>query len=235
MHRFFLSPDHFNDRQVTVTDKQFLHQWMKVLRFKVGDEVMLCDGNQNEYKCKFSKLNQKQVVLEIQDKRIRTEKFSSDVHLYLPILNNQNKFEMVLEKGTEMGVKSFTPIVTRRTQVKSLRKFDRLLNIVREAAEQSGRTILPQVNEITSLEPALKSILAGEDILLGYVGEVEKLYKFKTKKNSVYHVFIGPEGDFDKDELIMFKKFGAIPFSLGKQVLRAETAAMSAIALLLCR
>ena len=235
MHRFFLSPDHFNNDQVVVSDKQFLHQWMKVLRFKTGDEVMLCDGNQNEYDCKFEKLDQKEAVLKIEKKEVRKERFACDVHLYLPILNNQNRFEMVLEKGTEMGVKSFTPIITKRTQIRSLRKFERLLNIVREAAEQSGRTILPQVNEATSLEPALKSILAGEDILLGYMGEAEKLFKFKTKKNSVYHVFIGPEGDFDKDELTVFKELEAIPFSLGEQVLRAETAAVSAVALLLCR
>ena len=55
MHRFFLSPDHFDGQQVTVTDKQFLHQWRKVLRFGVGDQVILCDGNQNENVCQYVK------------------------------------------------------------------------------------------------------------------------------------------------------------------------------------
>lgn len=235
MHRFFLTPDHFNNHKIVVTDKNFLHQWIKVLRFKVGDKIVLCDGNQNEYTCSFAELDQKQAILNIEEKETKPEKFVCDVHLYLPILNNQNRFEWALEKATELGAKSITPVITKRTQVKSLRKFERLQNIVREACEQSGRTILPQLNEVVSLETALKSVPEGDEILLGYIGEAEKLHDWKIKKHPSYHVFIGPEGDFDRDELMQFKELGALPFSLGKQVLRAETAAVSAVVLLLCR
>lgn len=235
MHRFFLTPDHFHSHKVTVTDKNFVHQWIKVLRCKVGDTVVLCDGNQNEYTCSFTELDQKQAILNIDEKQTMPEKFSCDVHLYLPILNNQNRFEWALEKATELGVKSITPVITKRTQIKSLRKFERLQNIVREACEQSGRTILLQLNETVSLPTALKSVPDGEEILLGYVGETEKLHEWKIKKHPSYHVFIGPEGDFDTDELMQFKEHNALPFSLGRQVLRAETAAVSAVTLLLCR
>ena len=71
MHRFFLSPDHFDGHQVVVTDKQFLHQWMKVLRFGAGDEVVLCDGNQNEYFCVFEEIDQKQATLKIEKKETK--------------------------------------------------------------------------------------------------------------------------------------------------------------------
>ncbi len=235
MHRFFLAPDQFNDHQVVVTDSQFVHQWFRVLRFRVGDRVVLCDGNQNEYFCVFEELDQKRAVLNIERKEVRAEKLPCDVHLYIPILNNQNRFEIALEKGTEFGVKSFTPILTRRTQVKSLRKFERLQNIIREACEQSGRTILPQLNPVSAFEPALKSVPSEERILFGFVGEADKLFDMKTKRQSVFHVFIGPEGDFDASELTLLKEKGAIPFSLGKQILRAETAVVAATVLLLCR
>jgi 16S rRNA (uracil1498-N3)-methyltransferase len=235
MHRFFLYPEHFGKKEIVVEDPQLCHQWSKVLRFSVGDSVILCDGNQNEYLCRFTEISQKKAVLDIEEKRIKKEKFPCDVHLYIPILNNQNRFELVLEKGTELGVKSFTPLITKRTQAKHLRKFDRLLNIVKEAAEQSGRSILPQLFEVTKLEPALKSVPEGEEILLGYIGPSEKLFDMKVKKHPIYHVFIGPEGDFDESELLLFKEQGATPFSLGKQILRTETAAISSATILLCR
>jgi 16S rRNA (uracil1498-N3)-methyltransferase len=235
LHRFFLGPEYFQSNTVTVEDAPILHQWVKVLRMKAGDQVLLCDGNQNEYNAKVIEADTKRAKLELGERKERKENFNCDVHLYFPPTNNQSRFELVLEKGTELGVKSFIPIITKRTQEKQLRKVDRLQNIIREAAEQSGRTILPQLEKEVSLEVALKQIPEGGNILVGYIGEAPALFQQKITKHPSFHVFIGPEGDFDKDELILLRDSGATPFSLGKQILRVETAAIAAATLLLCR
>lgn len=235
MHRFFISPAALTDHEVVIDDKVFLHQWIRVLKFHEGTEVMLCDGNENQFTAKIIELSEKKARLEITGQEKKKEIFPCDLHLYVSILNNQTRFEWMLEKCTEIGVKSFTPIIARRTQEKFLHKKERLLNIIREAAEQSGRTILPQLNEPVKLETALKQIPESEKILLGYVGKSEMLFDMKVSKHPTFHLFIGPEGDFDIEELKLFKEKNALPFSLGRQILRTETATVAATTLLLCR
>lgn len=209
------------------------HQILHVLRMESGDCVVLLDNSGNEYESEIA-MDGKKVVYTVKEER--TNKYEPTMHvtLHQAVLKQQEKFELVLQKGTELGVSAFAPLVTERCQVQELRKRDRLERIVKEAAEQCERGRLPQLGAEAELQDALDTVNAHDTYLFFYEGLRDAGFSLPKLQGNV-HIIIGPEGGFSESEVaqlqeICEKNENCYLVSLGKRVLRSETASIVALA-----
>lgn len=214
---------------------------------RAGGKVILCDNLEQEHHAIWEVVSRSECRAIIDHSEHKEDISSSNpVHLYVPPLKNQNRWELILEKGTEIGVASFIPLITKRTEVDELRKPERLHRIIKEAAEQSGRTKLPELASAMSFEQLLE--LCGPNMptsnAMGFIASLEEdsmklteaIRKEREKREMTKlgcNILIGPVGDFTEEELQQAKETGFIPFTLGKQILRTETAAIVSAALAL--
>ncbi len=207
-----------------------IHQWKHVFRFMTGAEVILFDNSGFEYRAVFHSLKASEAaleILEISDKRDENK----NIWLFASIIKKDN-FEWIVEKATELGINGIVPILSDRSEKKSL-NIDRLNRIVVEASEQSGRVILPELKPIMSLEEAF---VFSSGINLKEIVFEPKGKNFKeviNEKNKVDNlaIFIGPEGGWTERELDFFQTKNTPILSLGQQVLRAETAVVACLSI----
>ena len=240
LHRFFIDEDLYGDGDITLTDEEFVIQIKKVLRLKNGDSVLLLDNSGKEYEVKIKDFNNSGVEVEVVNISENKNEPELKITLYQSLCK-KDKFEWVLQKGTEIGVTKFIPVIANRSEKLGLNK-DRADRILKEAAEQSERGIIPKLLEIQEFEEALKEaptqgrspdrIVGSEKIILDQSGEDIKNYKLVASRQSL-SVYVGPEGGFTENELLLAKESGAKIVSLGSRVLRTETAGMVAVAILL--
>jgi len=231
LHRFIGNFD-LNKDNFKIFDEEILNQTKNVLRLKKGDSFILADGRLNEAVVKIVELDKKFMEVEILEQTINKNEPETYGILYCSILKREN-FELVCQKATEGGIKEIIPLISART-VKLGFKKERLEKIVREAAEQSGRGILPILREPEKFSEALKSA-EQNDLNLFFEMDSPLLNKedLKTEENKKIGIFIGPEGGWSEEELKMVKnevgKSDKFKMSgLGKTTLRAETAAIVA-------
>jgi len=195
-----------------------------VLKMKTGERVMLCDGKGHEAEYEILKLGKGSVGLAQVDGVHEVEvEPEIEVTLYAAILKRES-FEWAVQKAVECGVTRIVPLVTRRTVKKDVKQ-ERLQEIAKEAAEQSGRGIVPDVSEPMSLTEALKDAKQNEK---NYFFDVDA-GEGSLKPSATVGLFIGPEGGWDEEEISTAKKAGLIPASLGPRVLRGETAVTVAV------
>lgn len=230
LHRFIGQFD-FSDEHLIVEDVELTSQLTKVLRLKAGDEVVLCDGRGTEVRAVIRSLRPMSVSFNIGEKKSIATESTKDVALFCSILKREN-FELVAQKATEIGVTKIIPILSTRT-VKQDLKAERLVKIIKEAAEQSGRVFLPVLEAPISLQEALEQGKKyGEQLFFHLGGESMGVLKKKSTSSAIY---IGPEGGWDESEPILAKDAGCSIISLGAFTLRAETAAIVATYLTLNR
>lgn len=199
------------------------------------EKIILLDNTEHEYTVELTLVSKSRCEAKILE-TIKKPDISSktEVHLFVPPLKNQNRWELILEKGTEIGVASFTPLLTERTEVKELRKIDRLERIIKEAAEQSGRTLLPKINPVITFQEAIKAIPKNSTKLIAALSSQAKpFHTYKLTAANSYHLFLGPVGDFTNQEIEQAIEHNFYPVSLGSQILRTETAAIVGSAILL--
>ena len=234
MHRFFISPELIQGNQVFFP-ADLAHQLQRVLRVRVGEHVMILDNKGVAYEVEVSRYERRAA----QGTVVTTAKAEGDpvtrITLYVALMKGK-KIEFVLQKGTELGVARFVPMVTRRSVVSSLRdlndvRLDRWEAIVREAAEQSGRALLPTVSEPVMLEAALSEAREQESFALMAWEEAHGLTLRKALEPRPAHIalFIGPEGGFDASEARQAEAYGVKVITLGPRILRAETAALAVV------
>ncbi|PCI29097.1 hypothetical protein COB55_02805 [Candidatus Wolfebacteria bacterium] len=224
LHNFFVRDKLEGTQSITITDSDLLHQWSKVFRLGKGDRVVLLDNSGFEFECVFTLLTKKEASLSIEEKRENTSIPGRQVHMYLAVLKKDN-FELVLQKGTELGVTHFHPILTSRTEKQNI-NVERAEKIVREASEQSGRGTMPTIVPILTLGEVLDT--DNEYIALHMDGE-----KFDSQKfTEDVSVLVGPEGGWSDEEIALFKEKNIPIYSLGNTTLRAETAAIAISTLL---
>lgn len=161
LHRFFIDFDQAirTDGELRVVDSALAHQLQKVLRKKLGDQIILLDGKSNEYLSEVRTLTSKFLIAKI----LKSSKNKNEPELKItlcPSLIKSARFEWMLEKGTEIGVSAFTPVLTSRSEAKNFKK-DRALKIIKEAAEQCERGLIPKINEY--LETNRPDILVAGD------------------------------------------------------------------------
>lgn len=231
LHRFYVSQP--LGEEVVTTDVSLIKQWLKVFRYKEGDFVILFNGDGYDYTYSITFLSFKSSTLK---KSSSEASFipSQEITLYLSLIKKDN-FELVVQKTTELGVTKIVPIISERSEKKNINK-ERLEKIITEASEQCGRGDVPVILPILLFKNALESISTdGVSLLFTMNGTPwKKLLQEDTLRDlSLVNLFIGPEGGWSTEEEKMFEENKVIPVSLGASVLRAETAAITACALVL--
>lgn len=231
MHnRFFVSPEAILNNNFSITDSGLVHQLTRVLRVKNGDELELLDGSEKIYHSRINEISKREISGTIIKTEFRPDSPKRFVTLYQSLIKKDN-FELVLQKGTELGVSVFVPIIAARSVKIKDEIPPRWHEIVREAAEQCGRTKIPEIKSITKFKDAIKSFSGG-----GFLAhEEERLLSLKDAlgSNKTVSIFIGPEGGFSSEETELAKSQNIEIVSLGKNVLRSETAGIAAATLAL--
>jgi 16S rRNA (uracil1498-N3)-methyltransferase len=205
------------------------HYLAKVMRMAVGDAVVLCDDLTGEWAARVASAGKREVVLEPIE-RLREREEVPDLWL-CPALLKKDRFDLVMEKATELGVRAIKPMVTRRCVADKL-NLDRARSIVTEAAEQCARTALPKLVEPVKLEALLADWPA--DRALFFADELggEPAARAFAAHSGPAALLTGPEGGFDDAERAAIRAHPAArAVSLGPRILRGETAAIAATAL----
>ena len=226
IHRF-VGNFNFSSNKLVISEPEIFNQLRNVLRVKIGDSLILADGESNEALVKILKLTKNSVELEIV--KISKNESEPDVCgiLYCSILKREN-FELVIQKATEIGIKKIYPLITQRT-IKFGLKEQRLKKIIKEAAEQSGRGIIPVLNKTIDFEEAIK--IGGKNdlnLFFDISGDKLKFESTQKAKGNNRGIFIGPEGGWSEEEIKIAKKAGFQIIGLSKLTFRAETAAIVA-------
>ena len=234
MQRFFLFPFHSKDGLVEIGGN-LAHQIKNVLRSVVGDDYLLLDNAGSEYDARLTSILKDKVIFEIIDKRQAGGEPYIHIHLYQSFIRKE-RFEFVLQKGTEIGVASFTPLITNRCvslPKKLAEKQVRWLSIIREAAEQSERGMVPRLNEALSLQDACNGARGFSMIFWECEKDLKLSKALKTYSHELdrqINIFVGPEGGFTADEIELAAENGIKSVSLSNRILRSETAALVACA-----
>jgi len=236
MHRLFILPGCIDGNKVTIADQQ-AHQVKNVLRFRPGDQLIVLDNSGIEYQVQIVDIKPEQVMGEVIETRRCTNEVGIEIALYQAMLKG-DKFEMVLQKCTELGIAAFVPVICERCvgRVPGSSKADRWRKIIAEAAEQSGRGKLPTLHDVIDFEHACE--FAEGKSLLPWEGEqVTGLRSVLQSAKEEYlprlNVFVGPEGGFSDREVAFARDRGVTPVTLGKLTLRAETAGLVATSAIL--
>lgn len=232
-HRFFVPPEWINGLHVRL-EGPVAHQIARVLRMSRGDRVIILDNSGTEWLAELESLRTDRIEGRILSRATGRGEPRVQVTLYQSVLKS-DRMEWVLQKGTELGAAAFVPVVSRRSVSRPSREgpaLTRWRRIVTEAAEQSGRSLLPTVHPVMQFAEALQELPQGP-ALIPYEEERERLMgealQAVSLKGGQLSIFIGPEGGWDPDEVALAQSYGVLPASLGQRILRAETAAIAAI------
>ncbi len=229
LHRFYISEPLEVGKIVRTENPELIHQWIKVFRFSIADRIIIFKGDGREFEGFFELLSKKEATIVVDKENKVKNSIKTELHIFQSIIKKDN-FELVVEKCTEIGASAFHPIISERSEKKDL-NLERLKKISIESSEQSGKVVVPEIFEPTSLETAIKDF-DREMFVLDFGAEnFSKVFeKFSAPSISI---FIGPEGGWTDAERELFKKYNVKFVSLGSQILRAETAAIAASSLIL--
>lgn len=238
MYQFFVEPGQINDKRVVITGSDVNHI-KNVLRMKTGEEIAVSNGmDGREYRCGILEIGDEQVVCELRFVKEDGLELPARVHLFQGI-PKADKLELIIQKMVELGVYEIIPVETRRSVVKldagkAKQKTVRWQAIAEAAAKQSKRRIIPEVREPVSFAQALKLAQPMEVKLIPYE-LAEGMEKTKELISSIPEgadvaVFIGPEGGFEESEVSRAVECGMVPVTLGKRILRTETAGFTVMA-----
>ncbi len=231
MFRYFCLDENIKNNSVVITGGDARHL-RTILRSNIGDVISIVTSS-NEYTAEIKQISSDNIICDIKDEVMRNNETNINITLCQGI-PKLTKMETIIQQNVEIGVKTFIPIITERTVVKlnekdrEIKKLERWQKIAKESAKQSKRNIVPKVENIISIKD-LVNRLKNEDaeVIVPYELEDVKLLKevlIQPKKN--YYVVIGPEGGFDNKEIKMLQEIGAHIVTLGKRILRTETAGL---------
>lgn len=226
LHRFYIDPA---EQQLTnefwIQSVELRNQWLKVFRYRVGDEIVLFDGKSAERLYKINRIEPDAVQLQLVTEFVRKLP-ERDVYLFWSLLK-KDKNEWVVQKCTELGVSHFNPILAERSE-KTGFNIDRAVKIAQEAAEQCGRSDLPSVREPILIDELIREYK--EKVTLVYCDEPSTATVYQLPSEGSLGVLIGPEGGWTEQEITLFRQHQIGSINLGKFTLRAETAAVVAAA-----
>jgi len=205
------------------------HYLSRVMRVGPGDAVILCDDLTGEWAARVAEAGKRAVIL-LPEQLLRPREDVPDLHL-CPALLKKDRFDTVLEKVTELGVRRIRPVITRRCVADKLNT-ERALAAVTEAAEQCARTALPELELPVKLEVMLRGWDGARTLFFADETGGEPAAQAFAAQTGPAAILIGPEGGFDDAERAAVRALPqARPISLGPRILRGETAAIAATAL----
>lgn len=237
MNQFFVEPAQIQDKKIVITGKDVNHI-KNVLRMKIGEELSVSNGEDGkEYRGIIEAFAEDEVICSLAFVKEDGVELPSKVYLYQG-LPKADKMELIIQKAVELGVYEIIPVATKRAVVKldekkSKSKIARWQAISEAAAKQSKRAIIPKVADVLGLKEALKDCEKAEIKVIPYE-LAEGMDKTKEiisslKPGQDVAIFIGPEGGFDENEIEAAIEFGVTPITLGKRILRTETAGFTII------
>lgn len=227
VHRFYIADIIQLKKDFWLHDEALLWQWNKVLRFRDKQEVILFDGRQADRLYRIEKIGKTEAHLQLITEFERNLP-TRHVYLFFSLLKKDNN-DLILQKCTELGVSNFVPLLTERS-IRDNFNADRAHKIVLEASEQCGRSTIPFIREPMHVLTALNEYKDKVQLLIGEKGSGIPI---KLKPHERYGVFIGPEGGWSEAEKQQFSDFKLAHLHLNDFTLRAETAAIVAIAKML--
>lgn len=234
MPRFFSSD--CNDDYCYISGSDAAHI-CKSLRMQVGENLTVCDQNGTDYYCTIDSIDLQQVKLAVLEKKLTLTEPDTSVVLYMA-LPKSDKMELIVQKAVELGVNKIVPVLTARCisrpDDKSMnKKIERYQKIAYEAAKQSGRGIIPKVCERMSFKQALKDAQQCDVKMLFYENGGNDIADVVKKETKSVAMFIGSEGGFEPSEVELAKNEGAFVATLGKRILRCETAPITALSIIM--
>jgi 16S rRNA (uracil1498-N3)-methyltransferase len=224
MQKLFV--DFIPDGEVTLDEEQSRHI-ARSLRMRVGDMLTLSSQDGFDYGCRIERIDSKNVTLCVCYQQANNSEPTVSVRLYQGVPKS-DKLEDVIQKCTEVGISKITPVLTKRSvsrpdEKSAKKKLARYQKIALEASQQSGRGIIPQVCEMTTLSSALLNDDSELKIIF-YEGGGQALKELITPEVKSVSIYIGAEGGFDTDEVEAVKNAGGRVATLGKRILRTQTA-----------
>lgn len=234
MTRFFVSGEAILGQTITLTGDNAAHA--RVLRLNPGDPVMVCDGHGTECLCQVESAEQKQTVLSVQSRSICQSEAKILVRLYLGF-PKADKLEHVIQKATELGAAEVVAFpaarcVSRPDEKSLIKKVERWQKIAASAAEQSGRGIIPAVRVLPSYAAALAEAAQADLPVLFYENEAGYTFSKAIHDRQGFHtvsLLTGPEGGLEPQEVDAAQSAGLLVCTLGKRILRCETAPLCAL------
>ena len=244
MHHFFVDKSEIIGEEIRLYGENF-HHLQKVLRGKIGEEIIISSGETVDYHCRIQGYGEDHAVLFVS--------FLEEAHelrtkvILLQALPKGEKMELIIQKAVELGVSEMIPLDSENCIVqlkgdKAEKKRLRWQGISEAAAKQSKRSVIPAVSPVSTWKEAFSLVKNAEIKLIPYENEKgigftkEELLRVEElgqKSGGTIALCIGPEGGFSKEEVEEAKKEGFLPISLGKRILRTETAAIATLSLIM--
>lgn len=240
MYRFFMEEGISSEKEIRISGNDYNHI-KNVLRMKKGEEVLISDGKDREYLCEIEEFTEEEVLLQILDIMGTSRELPTKITLFQG-LPKGDKMEQIIQKTVELGVTEIVPVAMKRCVVKldakkAAKKVERYNAIALSAAKQSKRGIIPEVKNVVSYKEAVEMAAGMDAFLVPYenaegIAGARKLVESMKGKKSI-GIFIGPEGGFEESEIEMALANGANTLTLGKRILRTETAGMTMLSILM--
>jgi len=241
MHRFYVDKDQIQGDTIQIVGSDVNHI-RNVLRMKPDDELIICNGQGKDYYCIIRKMSDGEITVQkLKEQETGTE-LKTKITLFQG-LPKKDKMELIIQKAVELGVYDIVPVITKRVIVKledrkkEMKKLERWQAIAENAAKQSGRGVIPKIQTVKTFTEALG--LCGQlDLGLIPYENAQGIGYTKDIMNSLKNyptvgVFIGPEGGFEEFEIIEAKENKIEPITLGKRILRTETAGLAVLSMMM--
>ena len=246
MHHFFVKKENFTDGRVCISGEDYNHA-VNVLRLNTGERVLISDHEGQDFICLVEEKEETDreslLWLKIEKEAEENHELLAKVVLF-QCLPKSDKLEFIIQKAVELGVSGIVPVASKNCVVKlddkkAGSKLKRWRTIAESAAKQSMRSLVPAIHEPVSFKEAVELMEDYDVRLIPYENEngidsiCEAIVNFIPGRSIA--VIIGPEGGFDRLEVSMAERHGIMPVSLGKRILRTETAAISILSLIMIR
>lgn len=242
MQRFFAEPHQIDEaaHQIHITGTDVKHI-VHVLRMKPGDELWISDGEKKEYHCRIETADEDEVCLHILYAQEPDYELPNKLYLFQG-LPKSDKMELIIQKAVELGAFEIIPVETKRCVVrldgkKAAKKVERWQQIAESAAKQSKRMRVPSIHSVMTYREALAYAGALDICLIPYelatgMAETKEIIS-RIRPGQSVGIFIGPEGGFEEAEVEAAIKAGASPITLGRRILRTETAGLAILSILM--
>lgn len=242
MQHFFVTPEqvHGEDLEIVITGSDVNHI-ANVLRMKEGEELEISDGNNHLYLCAISLMEDNQITVNIKTEQDIESELPCRIFLFQG-LPKSDKMDLIVQKCVELGVYEVIPVNTKRTIVKlddrkAAKRTERWNTIAESACKQAGRAIIPKVAKPISMKEALIFAATMDVCLIPYEladdMETTRQVLAGIQPGQTVGIFIGPEGGFETQEVELAMEIGAVPITLGKRILRTETAGLAILSILM--
>lgn len=236
MPKFFVPHTNVTENSIVIDSEDVAHI-TKVLRLKVGDEINVCDGRGIDYTAKISETEKKRIICDI----VSSQKSETESNISVTLfqgLPKASKMEYIIQKTTELGITRIVPCVMSRCVVKLsdgvCKKVERWQKVAQEAAKQSGRGIVPEVTMPMTFDEAVLEMKKADIAFAPYECETENTLKSvltSCEKPLTVSFMVGPEGGYDPAETEKLKNEDISTVTLGKRILRTETAGEAVLAM----